>query len=277
MNQTFSFQRLGLLIASHWAENKKRYTLSFFAAIGLLLLWFVFVMITDDHDPMHPNLQQVTFFFALFLVGPFYASQFFKDLTSKSKGINYLMMPASTLEKAVCGILYAVVLFFAAFTLAFYIVDVIAVMIANAVHPSYNIPRNGAIYKVPVVNVFAIRDTEDVGSVSKVLLLIFLAAQSLALLGSIYFGQYSYIKTAIAVCLVILFIVLIETLFFNKLLPPGSFNMDAASFVFYEPNDSAKMVKLPGWISRSISFLIQYAFAPIFWITTYFRLKEKEI
>lgn len=277
MNQQFSFQRLGLLIANHWAENKKRYTLSFLAMVGLLLLWFVFVMLTDDHDPMHVNLQQVTFFFALFLVGPFYASQFFKDLNSKSKGINYLMVPGSTLEKAVCAILYAVVFFFVAFTLAFYIADGISVMIANAVHPSYTIPQNGNTLKASIVNVFIIRDTEDVGSVSRILLLIFLAAQSLALLGSIYFGQYSYIKTAITVCLLFLFIVLIETMFFSKLLPRGSFNMDAGAFVFYDQNDQSKIVRLPAWVSSGVSFLFQYAFAPIFWITTYFRLKEKEI
>ena len=86
MNQTFSFQRFSLLVAKHWAENRKRYLLSMVAYISLVFVWFVFVMLTDESNPLAKGLQQVTFFFSLFLVGPFYASQFFSELGSKTKG-----------------------------------------------------------------------------------------------------------------------------------------------------------------------------------------------
>ena len=103
MNQTFSFQRFSLLVGKNWAENKKRYLLSILAYISLLSVWFMFVMLTDSSHPLAKGLQEVTFFFSLFLVGPFFASQFFSDLGSKTKGTNYLMVPASVLENCFVG------------------------------------------------------------------------------------------------------------------------------------------------------------------------------
>jgi hypothetical protein len=127
MNQTFSFGRFSLLVKNHWAENKKKYLLSIPAFMGLLLLWFLFILLTKDWDPMAEGIQQVTYFFSLFGLGIIYASQFFGDLGSRPKAINYLMVPASTLEKFLCSLLYSTAIFFAVFTIGFYIVDVLMV------------------------------------------------------------------------------------------------------------------------------------------------------
>ena len=75
--------------------------------------------------------QQITFFLSLFAVGTFYASQYFRDLGSRSKGINFLLVPASVFEKLLCSVLYTVVLFFVVFVAAFYLVDILMVAIAN--------------------------------------------------------------------------------------------------------------------------------------------------
>jgi cation transport ATPase len=115
MNQKFSFRRWRLLVAKHGAENKNRYLISLIALTGLLYMWFVFVMKTDQHHPLAPGLQEITFYFSLFLVGPFYATQFFKEIHSRTKGINYLMLPASSLEKLLCGLFYTLFIFFIAF------------------------------------------------------------------------------------------------------------------------------------------------------------------
>src|SRR5215218_3480762 len=100
MNQFFSFKRFTLLVLKHWADNKKRYGLSVLAFIGLLITWFVLTMLTGfDNKPMGKEVQTITFFFALFAVGTFYASQYFSDLGSRAKGINFLLVPASAFEK----------------------------------------------------------------------------------------------------------------------------------------------------------------------------------
>src|SRR5215213_10202634 len=120
MNQTFSFQRWSLLVAKHWAENRRRYLLSIVAFMSLIMVWYVFVMLTDSSHPMADGIQWATFYFCLAVVGPFYASQFFKSLGSKSKAVDYLMVPASALEKTMVGIFYAVILFPIVFIVSFY-------------------------------------------------------------------------------------------------------------------------------------------------------------
>ena len=37
------------------------------------------------------------------------------------------------------------------------------------------------------------------------------------------------------------------------------------------------VVRLPGWVDGTLSFLVRYSGAFIFWFITYIRLKEKEI
>lgn len=276
MNQTFNFQRWSLLVAKHWAENSKRYLMSLAAMMGLLFMWFVFVMYTDQSNPMAEGLQHVTYYFSLLLVGPFYASQFFKEIHSKTKGINYLLLPASTLEKFLCGLFYSVILFFVVFTLMFYLTDIIAVAAANAFHPGYNGSLPNSMQKAEVANVFVIQGNGN-SNIAFYFILIFIGVQSAALLGSAYFAHYSYIKTAIALCLLFILVAFIQALVFGKLLPMGGIGNDFASYRFFTPDEKTWQIQLPKWVGFSVTFLMKYAFQPLFWVTTYYRLKEKEV
>jgi hypothetical protein len=109
--------------------------------------------------------------------------------------------------------------------------------------------------------------------------LMFFALQSAALLGSVYFGKYSYIKTAITLTLVFLFFAMVLNFFMKSIMPSGYMLGTFTKYVFYSGNNfnAGRMVQLPEWIGKSIEFLILYAFPPIFWTATYFRLKEKEV
>jgi hypothetical protein len=245
--------------------------------MGLLFVWFVFVMMTDKKDPMAKGLQQISFYFSFILIGPFYASQFFKELSSKSKGANFLMVPASALEKLICSLFYVIIFFPIILTAAFYLVDALAVFIANASHPSYNgaVDDSGNLLSAKLANVFNPGNQNDRRALFYGTLL-FLAVQSAALLGSVYFGQYSYIKTAITLTLLFLFFALIVNYFIDSFMPRGFFRENMTQFIV-NGGEENKMIQLPHWIGKTIEFLMFYAFPPIFWITTYFRLKEKEI
>lgn len=278
MNQTFSFQRWTILLAKHWAENKKRYLLSVAAYMSLLLVWFVFIMLTDDHDPLARGLQQITFYFSFILVGPFYASQFFSELSSKAKGTNYLMVPASSLEKLLSSLFYVLIFFPLVFIAAFYVVDILAVFIANASHPGYDgiLDRQGGLLKAKLVNVFYSPRPNDREALYYGILMFF-ALQSAALLGSIYFGKYSYIKTAISITLTCLVIALIGFYFTSLFLPRGGFNQLTNYRVFSDDGGEIKLIQLPNWIGKALEYFFFYGFPPLFWIATYFRLKEKEV
>ncbi len=124
MNQVFSFSRWWKLVTLHWIVNCKRYLLALLAIAGLLAAWFGFVIAMNRQGELFLFFQFAAYFVGLFFVGCFYASTLFSDLNSKPEGINYLSVPASHLEKLCCAIFFGVLLFFVAFTLIFYLVDI---------------------------------------------------------------------------------------------------------------------------------------------------------
>ena len=271
MNQFFSFKRFSLLVLKHWADNKKRYGLSALAFIGLLITWFVFTMLAGfDDNPMSKATQNITFFLALFAVGIFYASQYFRDLGSRSKGINFMLVPASAFEKLLCSILYTAVLFFVVFTAVYYLVDVLMVTIVKSLPAVQEKPN--------VINVFKIvllRFNKD-STIN--FLMFFFSAQSVFLLGSVYFEKYSFVKTFIC-GFVACFILFRMMMFFNdELLPDGEYPKGFLTvYRVYVEGGNDYLVQVPRWIGEVFRFLIMYAIAPFFWIVTYFRLKEKQV
>ena len=278
MHATFSFHRFTLLLKQHWAENKKRYILSFFAFIGLLVIWFLFIMLTNEYYPMAEGLQEVTFFFSLFAIGSFYASQIFRELGSRSRGINYLMVPASAMEKLLCSLTFSVVLFFIIFTAAFYLSDGLMVLIANALHPSYNVAgAEGTQVKASLINVFNYSEPGQNDNMNPYILLLFLAIQSLFILGSVYFEKYSFIKTAISMFVFMLIFFLILYVFNEWLMPPGGFHEGFSSYRVIGDNNKEVLVQLPDWVGPLLRGLLMYALPPFFWTVTYFRLREKQV
>jgi hypothetical protein len=273
MNQFFSFRRFSLLVSKHWADNKKRYGLSVLAFIGLLITWFVLTLLVAGDERMSGDVQQITFFLSLFGVGTFYASQYFRDLGSRAKGINFLLVPASAFEKLLCSLLFTVVLFFVVFVTVFYLVDALMVAIANAIPAA-----NGHAGKPAVMNVFKvilIRFNRD-STIN--FLLFFFSVQSVFLLGSIFFEKYSFIKTIIT-CFVTGFVLFCLMYFFNEvLLPKGDYPSGfLTSYRVHVDGMNDHLVQVPRWIGEVLRFGAMYAAAPFFWIVTYYRLKEKQV
>lgn len=268
MRQDFSLQRWGLLVKQHWAENKKRYLLSLAALMGLIIMWFVFTLANEGQRALDGNMQRSVYFVLLMFIGTFYASQFFNELGDKSKAINYLLTPASTLEKFLCALFFVVPLFFILFTAAFYLCTTLMVAIANALPLD---DMHGS--KIAVVNIFTQKNNPDL---PLVILSVFFCLQAACMLGSVYFQKYSYIKTAIAIFLLFLAINFFEAYIIDTLMPGGFFK-GFSKYQFMENGQPDKIVALPHWLSSSLSFVIRFGIPPLLWLVTYYRLKEKEV
>jgi hypothetical protein len=268
MNQFFSGKRFTLLVAKHWADNKKRYGLSVLAFIGLLIAWFVFVILIEENNPMDHDIQQVTYFLSLFAVGTFYASQYFRDLGSKAKGINFLLVPASAFEKILCSLLYTVIFFFITFTAVFYLVDFLMVIVSNTF----------AGTDVTVTNIFNVILFQFSGDLTVRFLFFFFSIQSAFLLGSVYFEKYSFIKTIIIGFVGFFILFCLMYLLYDFLLPKGEYhNGFFTSYRVYIDGVNDHLVQVPRWIGNVFSILIMYAIAPFLWIVSYYRLKEKQV
>lgn len=274
MNQLFSFKRFSLLVSKHWADNKKRYTLSVLAFIGLLITWFVLTILTGfEIVPMGREVQTITFFFLLFAVGSFYASQYFNELGSRPKAMNFLLVPASAFEKLLCSLLYTALLFLVVFITSFYIVDLLMVNIANA------LPVNAqSNEKAAVVNVFDMLLIPFNKDTTFNFLFFFLSIQSAFLLGSVYFEKYSFIKTIISGFAIGFIIFCFVYFFYDQLLPSGHHPKGfLTSYVVQVDGANDRLVEIPGWIGNGFRFLLLYGVAPLLWIVTYYRLKEKQV
>jgi hypothetical protein len=267
MNQFFSFNRFSLLVAKHWADNKKRYLLSVIAFAGLLIAWFVFTMLIDSRIIMSKSLQMITFF-----VGSFYASQYFRDLGSRAKGINFLLVPASAFEKILCSLLYTVILFFIVFTAVFYLVDILMVTITKSFLDT-PVPDK----EKGLVNIFEVARLPLDNKSTLNILLIFFSIQSIFLLGSVYFEKYSFIKTIIS-GFVVFFIFFCIMYFLYDMMPKGGYvNHFLTSYRFHKPGKVDYQVSIPRWPGQLVYYMVMYGTAPFLWLVTYFRLKEKQV
>lgn len=256
MNHYFRFSRFISLVLLHWSENKKRYTLSVLACMGLLIAFFLFSVLTPEQQNSAGNLyvKPISFLFLLFTVGTFYASQYFRDLGSRSKAINFLLLPASTFEKLLCSILYTTVLFLVAFTAVFYLVDLLMSALPNEISGTSEQSGTEAIAIVSKGWFMFHEDLRING------FLFFLAIQSLFLFGSVYFKKYSFIKTILAGF--ILFLLLYCSMY--------ALNDPQIS------GDSSR-VKITLWIEQAHRIFFMYMLAPLLWILTYYRLKLKQV
>lgn len=294
MTQSFDARRWWLLVGKHWSENRKKYTLSLIAIAGLLLLWFVVVLFTDRRSIV-TDLQIQTYYTGLFVVGCFYASMLFADLGSKTRGLNYMVVPASHLEKLLCALFYGVIVFFVCYTAIFYLADFIMIKAGNAMVYSRWLKNHAAgdvFVPQKVFNIFCTPGWhENQPGFIYYLLLFYFALQAAFILGSIYFAKFSFIKTVIALLLTGLFLAFFIGKVITGILPPGSYHHSITSYETYTVKQTAsgdgvmiysdaatdKLVTIPEWIGDVLLFLLKYAFAPLFWLATYYRLKEKEI
>lgn len=256
MNQFFDIKRFTLLVLKHWADNKKRYILSLLAYFGLLILWFLFGMLISENYFIPKDIQYVTFYFSLFAIGTFYASQYFSDLSSRAKGSHFLLVPASSFEKFFCSLFYTVVLFSLFVAAAFYIADVIMVNVANV------LPRVDLdVRKSEIVNVFKLEMVRFNPDVAIYLFPLFFSVQSLFLLGSVYFRKYNFIKTIIT-CFLIFLLFFMLAYFIHEMLP--------------DREDDYYFLKIEKWFPTFLQVLA-YSIAPLAWVATYFVLKAKQV
>jgi hypothetical protein len=251
MNQFFSLKRFWLLVLKHWADNKRRYSLTVVAFIGLLTAWFgLSLVMHEDQVPMSQDVQHVTFFFLFFSSGTIYASQFFSDLSNRTKAGNFLLIPASGFEKLLCGILYTALIFPLVFFAAFYLADSVMVALANAV---FNFPE-----KARVLNVFSIDFFSFNVNRTMSFFLFFISLQSLFLLGSVYFRKYNFIKTVISGF--VLWMLCMGVLL--------------AVHTWVRPLDDGPVIMQDAVAIAIIA--IVYLIGPLVWWIAYYRLKAKQ-
>src|SRR5688572_26793539 len=120
-----------LFLKKYAFENRKAYLFLFLAVAAFLILWLGLHLNFNNPYLFAERTQAMYYFVVLFLGGCLSSGVLFSELGSKPRAIHYLLTPASTLEKFLCGLFFGVFVFFVGCSGIFYIINFIAVQIAN--------------------------------------------------------------------------------------------------------------------------------------------------
>jgi hypothetical protein len=280
MNQCFSFSRFRGLAALHWESNKKRYLLALPAIAGLLAAWDAFLLIMDNYSPLDNGFQSLTYYWGLGAVGCLFSSTIFSEFGSKAQGIAWLGLPASALEKLLCGLLFSTILCFVGYTVVFYLVDIPMVKIGNELIALHHRVWQGGYPIGPnaVWNLAAGLPGDNFDSGFHAILVLYFILQALFALGSVYFERYAFIKTVIAFLLFLLVFLVLEKQFMSHIPPPGWTRFTPTND-WITNNDTlrVKEVRLSPWITTPLGLLLLLGIPPVIWIAAYFRIKEKQV
>lgn len=295
MANVFSFNRFLKLLNNHLSENKRKYLL-FSAAVFIIGLIIFFLILNANsrsyyYESSHENwglVLSITFFTGLFILGGLFASNSFVNFNNKAEAIFYLNKPASQLEKWLVEIVIRVVFFFLVYSLIFYIICIPATAIFNSL--SYQTYLNHIQTALPEEAVKIVYTPADawfwdtlVNEKSKkftigLLFSIYITLVSFFMFGAATFHRFSFIKTMILAFLIGVGITLYFTFVFegSSLMPQNWHFKFPERATMYE-NNNRFTVNVPEILNNIILIFLMWITPLVFFVSSLFKLKEKQI
>jgi hypothetical protein len=263
MNTTINFNRIGLLLRRFFIENKNRELIFW----GILILVFTF-------------RHGITFYcITVFVTGVFASARQFNVFAEKTSGIQFLLIPATHIEKLTTSILLNTVYFFGMSLLAYLIGNTLGYGLYNlsVIPPHFNELIFNDLFDLfhPDFSFLGLSNLAKFSPFSKVpthlisliILLSFIATQATFMLGSLFFKRNVVAKTLLATFALSLIFGLIQVIFKNIF---G--NLFVNSMSFDKTNTSTIIASLGSIYLLKYSVLI-----PTLWIVSYFKLTKTQV
>jgi hypothetical protein len=245
------------------------YFFSIIALIALEALVLTFFVLTARPD-FQEDAIYIIFLCGLFITGAIFASMSFSMLGDKAKGSYWLSFPASHLEKLIVVILYNTVFFTVVYFASFFLLKAAAdayiqsLITVNPIRFSYRLlTADDGFWQLYNVAIYA-----------------FFAVQAFYILGAVYFSRYAFIITTVigAVLIFGFFYYLFEL---DKVFFSGGFQWrgtEVVQFADGRANDSkTKIFELPEVFRNGLIYFMRFSWTPVFWLVTWYRLKEKQL
>lgn len=274
MNDVFSFRRFGLLLKKHLTEEYKQYLLLSAGALGIMLVLNTLSTLENLHNEFNTNMHEVIFAIGFIFGGSIFASMTYHFFQNNAKGIRFMQLPASHLEKIVVMFVVTQVIFFVGFIILFYINDWIMCTVYNMF---VTIPKN-----IPAERLsFFHADLYRMDTVwAKRAITFFFVFSSIAHFGSIGFRKIAFIKIALCVIIVGFIITWLNFTFMRSLIPepnmPGGM-FYSISLRLESENVSRGFVLLPDNWTNVIDLVLPVVLYISFWTGSYYKLKEKQV
>lgn len=185
----FSFSRFGYLLKLQLAVNRKLYFLGIASIAGILLGFMFFLSYVSEFGY---DAQEFVFATGLILSSAIFSSTIFRQFTKTDDRIMAMMLPASAGERLAVALLLTIVVY----PLVFVLICIPCTLLMNYINLHWNRYESGFYLPVNVTALYAF--------------LLNICIQSFMLLGAIWFRRHVFVKSMIAVCLLVFAVVLVN-------------------------------------------------------------------
>ena len=252
--------RIWYLLKRDFHSKWKEYAISLGAAFGVFL---VIMVITSKFEILDYSVHYGWLSIILFIFGFIFTSSAFKDAHKKLLNHDWLMLPASTLEKFLEKlILYAVII--PAVTIVLYwVFNFLALLVIRMFFGEY----------YPVFNIADPAVWKMYGH--------FILVSSVFVIGAAWFKKNNFIKTIVALVIISFIISILSSLIgwivFNDYFWPmvhGDFNF---GYDFGDGFDMDRLESLGHGILRLLKIFYFGLLAPVCWFGAWLKLREVEV
>ena len=251
-NNTFNVPRLYLLIRRQVFSHGKSLLIAFAGVSGFLL--FISIL-TAYFSPDQLSGLRNLYLTVMFISGYIFTSNSFNELHQIQKSYSYLTLPVSTTERLAGNWLITAIIF-----------PVISVLVMTIIIFLANLVTRVTIDMAPIQGIFSASTFQAIK--------VYVITHSIFLLGATYFRKNNFLKTLLA-----LFVIMLIINLYAGLLGWGLFNeFKTGSWVFNENEISPAMQHLfTQQIPKIASFIFHYLMLPFFLITTWFSIRERQV
>lgn len=296
----FSLHRVWLLCRKQWAENKQLYILGVLATAGIMSAVLIFNLV--DKRGISFTTQKLIIFTGLIVSGAVFTSTILSQFNEKVKGIQALVLPASTIEKLTAAIIYSLIVFPIIYLVVVYPLVMITHYIDTDILGRFNSPY-----------------AFDMDREFKDFVVIFILLQTVMLFGSVLFRRYIFIKTAILTIVIFFGLNIINPFILQQILDTkkgAPVKVTVKELIYSDDNKLINTQNVPQKITKGILYatpyqeltvaynwhtkyfkgvaysnsnvtvatnysnlfyMLLYLSIPLLWVITWFRLKEKEL
>jgi hypothetical protein len=261
MNNFFDNHRFSLLLKRQWNENYFIFLMGIVIFISITTILYTLNIDKNTDYLLNKDIQVAMFLIGFFSGGTLFANYLFKDFGNTTQSISFLMLPASHFEKLMSGIFYALIVFPLTYFVVFGLVDSVIVAYAN----SMSVKVNNQILYITIFN-----DNHEYSSG----IFIWICVQVFSIVGAIYFGRMSYIKTAFTGFILLAIIGLWQYLLYKGLVEQDK---DINYSVDFNEDNRKNLSAAFNFILMASHFAFNFVLAPFLAVVAYFKLKEKEV
>jgi len=263
MNNIFNTQRFGLLLKKTLLERPVQ--LLGFTAMSYALTLIIYI--AAKSFMFIGAAPHLSFIWGFLLGSSFLASSVFGYFSTNASGSSYLSLPASHLEKWLCGALIAGVIYPILFLVFYRLVDITFVSIYHK-----GLDPESPFYKRDYESVYLF---DFMGNIAMDTYRLFLLMTGAALVGSLYFNKLPFIKVMMGMCLLCLGVmglnIVIAKLMFDNVADAAPF-----SHVTLSVGKEEASIDLPERVGQVFQFSLWYVLPAVLWLLSFTRLKEKQ-